>query len=465
MEADYLVIGSGASAMAFVDVMLDETDATFAMVDRRSAPGGHWNDAYPFVRLHQPAATYGVMSKPLGADRVETRGNNRGLMELSSGVEIAHYYHQLMDDVFLPSGRVQYLPMCEYQADSGVVSLLSGEVREVTVRRKVVHGTHLTTSIPMTHERRFTVAQGVACEPPNHLPRLAPRHRHVTVLGAGKTALDSLVWLLEQGFPPERITWVMPRDAWYWNRNLLQPGMRFFDATIGNKLAQNEASAAAASPEDLCLRMEADGAWLRLDTSVWPTLYHAAVITEMDLEALRRIDDVVRLGRVLRIEADRMVLEQGERATPPDTLFVDCTASAVEGNVGDFTPVFAPGRIDLQMIRPYQPCFSSALIAHMEATLPDDASRDAFTRVTPMTDRVEDWIRCQAVGLANQAAWNADENLATWLRACRLDPAHHIIKELDLEDAEKLEMLGRLVASAPAAQANLERLGAAVPVS
>ena len=37
------------------------------MVATRSAPGGHWNDAYDFVRLHQPAITYGVNSRSLGS--------------------------------------------------------------------------------------------------------------------------------------------------------------------------------------------------------------------------------------------------------------------------------------------------------------------------------------------------------------------------------------------------------------
>ena len=60
-ETDYLVIGSGATAMAFVDMMLTQTDATFLMVDRRPKVGGHWNDAYPFVRLHQPSGFYGVI--------------------------------------------------------------------------------------------------------------------------------------------------------------------------------------------------------------------------------------------------------------------------------------------------------------------------------------------------------------------------------------------------------------------
>jgi UDP-galactopyranose mutase len=46
--ADYLVVGAGASGMSFVDVLLEETDASILMVDRRDSPGGHWTDAYPY---------------------------------------------------------------------------------------------------------------------------------------------------------------------------------------------------------------------------------------------------------------------------------------------------------------------------------------------------------------------------------------------------------------------------------
>ena len=58
--SDYLVVGAGAMGMAFTDVLMTETDATVAIVDRHSHPGGHWNDSYPFVRLHQPSSFYGV---------------------------------------------------------------------------------------------------------------------------------------------------------------------------------------------------------------------------------------------------------------------------------------------------------------------------------------------------------------------------------------------------------------------
>ena len=52
LQADYLVVGTGAMGMAFVDTLLTETDATIVMVDKHGKPGGHWNDAYPFVHLH-----------------------------------------------------------------------------------------------------------------------------------------------------------------------------------------------------------------------------------------------------------------------------------------------------------------------------------------------------------------------------------------------------------------------------
>ena len=66
-ETDYLVVGAGAMGMAFADELLTQRpSARVALVDRHSRPGGHWNDAYSFVSLHQPAAYYGVNSLPLG---------------------------------------------------------------------------------------------------------------------------------------------------------------------------------------------------------------------------------------------------------------------------------------------------------------------------------------------------------------------------------------------------------------
>jgi hypothetical protein len=86
IDTDYLVVGAGATAMAFVDTLLTESDARIAMVDRRHRPGGHWNDASPFVRLRQPSATYGVNSRELGSWIKDEIGLNA--LFLRSGVRV-----------------------------------------------------------------------------------------------------------------------------------------------------------------------------------------------------------------------------------------------------------------------------------------------------------------------------------------------------------------------------------------
>ena len=53
IETDYLVIGAGATGMAFADTLITESDADVVLVDRRHRPGGHWVDAYPFDRVPQ----------------------------------------------------------------------------------------------------------------------------------------------------------------------------------------------------------------------------------------------------------------------------------------------------------------------------------------------------------------------------------------------------------------------------
>lgn len=46
LETDYLVVGAGATGLAFVDTLLAETgDVHVTLIDRHAAPGGHWVDA------------------------------------------------------------------------------------------------------------------------------------------------------------------------------------------------------------------------------------------------------------------------------------------------------------------------------------------------------------------------------------------------------------------------------------
>ncbi|MGB0478529.1 MAG: NAD(P)/FAD-dependent oxidoreductase, partial [Parvibaculales bacterium] len=97
--------------MAFADTFLTESDADMVIVDRHAKPGGHWNVAYPFVRLHQPSSFFGVASRELSRFEKDVVGFNKGLYDLASGAEVNSYFDDVMQQTLLPSGRVRYFPM------------------------------------------------------------------------------------------------------------------------------------------------------------------------------------------------------------------------------------------------------------------------------------------------------------------------------------------------------------------
>jgi hypothetical protein len=171
-EVDYLIVGAGAAGMAVADELLTSSDARILMVDRRDKPGGHWNDAYPFVRLHQPSAFYGVNSKELGSRTKDAFGTNRGLYNLASGFEVLAYFDQVMQQRLLPSGRVQYFPMSHVIGDDQFESLLTGERFQVNVRKRVVDSSYWTFDIPSTRPPRYSVSAGARCVPPNVIPQV-----------------------------------------------------------------------------------------------------------------------------------------------------------------------------------------------------------------------------------------------------------------------------------------------------
>lgn len=338
IEADYLVVGAGAMGMAFVDTLISETDATVVLVDRNDQPGGHWLSAYPFVRLHQPSAYYGVNSRRLGTDSIDASGWNEGFFELAGGSEVCAYYDAVLRQHLLPSGRVSYFPMSDYLGDERFRTL-GGEDYRVTVRRRVVDATYLSVIVPSMRPPLYDVAPGVDCIPPNQLARRRLRDRYV-IVGAGKTAMDSCLWLLRHGIAPDKLTWIKPRDSWLLDRAAVQPGPQFARRVLADFSAQSRAIAQATSIEDLYLRLEKLGCLLRIDKTVEPTMYRCAIVSRGELEQLRRVTDVVRMGRLRTVEPGRITLDGGTLDIDTDALYVDCTGDGI--GTREATPVFSP---------------------------------------------------------------------------------------------------------------------------
>src|SRR5207342_3206992 len=311
LETDYLVVGAGAMGVAFTDALIDHADVHVTLVDRRQATSGHWQDAYPFVQLHQASLFYGVASTVLGSGAVQQSGPEAGLQERARQAEIQAYYDDIVHRRFLGSGQVTFLHGSEYHSDGSahlVTSRVSGETRQIDVRRRVVDATYLSPTIPATTPPPFGVADDVRVVAINELARLDAAPERFVIVGSGKTATDGIVWLLANGVQQERIAWVRPREPWMLNRAVVQP-----DPAVALGLAADTMAAAAdaESLDDLFLRLEAAGVMLRIDRDVIPTMAKTPTLGAWELDLLRSIENVVRLGHVKHVTGHEIVLDDG----------------------------------------------------------------------------------------------------------------------------------------------------------
>ncbi len=452
IETDYLVVGAGAAGMAFTDALLTHSDATITIVDRRHAPGGHWIDAYPYVRLHQPSAFYGVASVPLGRDAIDQSGLNTGFYDLASADELRAYYAQVMQQHFLASGRVRFFPCCDYTGGTAghhqFVSRLTGATHQVRVRRKLVDTTYLEGSIPATSAAPFEMAAGVRCIPAGSVIHITQQPGKFVVIGAGKTALDTCVWLLSNGVPAPAIRWIKPREGWWLNRRFHQPHTLLPDFYAGASM-QVQAFAEATSPDDVFTRLEADGLLLRVDASVRPTMMHGAIVSETELALLRQIEDVVRLGRVRRIERDRIVLDDGVAPTHHDAIHVHCAAQGLRRP--PLRPIFEAGRVTVQPMFWGFACFQFALLGVVESMIDDIEEKNRLCPPIVYWDRNVDFLTAYFAMLTTERARSAHPALAAWARDTRLNALGQLGQHRDntkvVQARERIKRFGASAAS------------------
>jgi len=455
IETDYLVVGAGAAGMAFVDALVTACDADVVMVDRRHRPGGHWNDAYPFVRLHGPSALYGVNSRSLGSDTIDQNGPNAGYYPRATAAEICSYYQQVLDEQLLASGRVRFFGMSECVSDTRgehrFTSLLTGESTTVRVRQRVVDARYLEPSIPATHVPPFDTEPGVQLIPVNDLVKQGRSPSGFTIVGGGKTAIDACLWLLEEGVPPAAIRWIRPRDAWLLDRAYQQP-LALVPRLIEGVSLYLEAAAQADDISDLFRRLEACGQLIRIDPSVQPSTYRCATVSDAELARLRSIENVIRLGRVTHIAPDRIQLAGGSIPTDRGQVHVDCSAPGLRLAPG--RPVFADGQVTLQQIRACQPVFSAALTGYVEATRRDDTEKNRVCPANRYPDSALDWIPVTCTAQRAELAWAADRDLSSWMQRSRLNAISSLRDYLD--DPQMKSALARMLANIEPAIARLD---------
>ncbi|HKY75236.1 MAG TPA: pyridine nucleotide-disulfide oxidoreductase, partial [Acidimicrobiia bacterium] len=216
-----------------------------------------------------------------------------------------------------------------------------------------------------------------------------------------------------------------------------------------------ESAAEAGSPDDLFLRLEATGAMLRIDTDVLPTMAKNPTLGRWELDLLRTIENVVRLGHIRHVTRHEMVLDEGSVPLAPGSLVVHCAASGLQ--YPPLVPLWGPDKIRLQTIRAGFPCYNAALAGYVEATRDDDRERNRLCPPNALPDSPASWARMLVRGTVAAETYGAEPDIAEWANRCALNPAR--IEPWQRDDPAVQAALTRLAVSTPL---GLPRLAALV---
>ncbi len=403
--------------MAFTDALIDHADVRVALIDRRHGVSGHWLEAYPFVRLHQASAFYGVASTLLGGGQLQQRGPEQGLQERAPQAEVCLYYARMLER-FVESGKVEFFPNSEYVGERTVVSQVSGARFTVPERCRIVDAHYLAPSIPAEKPPPFGVADDARVLPVNGLARLDHAPSQYVVVGSGKTATDACIWLLAHGVDPDAICWVRPREPWMMNRAVVQPDPAIFTSMAADTM---QASAESASLEDLFLRLEEAGIMLRIDRTVMPTMAKTPTLAEWELEQLRTLENVVRRGHIEAVDRGKLAFADGEVAVSDDALVVHCAADGLK--YPPLVPVWRPEGITLQAIRAGFPCFGAAVVGYVEATRQDDGDKNRLCPPTGYGNSMAEWARMNVRGTQAVMSFMSEPDIKEWSNRAAINPA------------------------------------------
>jgi hypothetical protein len=202
------------------------------------------------------------------------------------------------------------------------------------------------------------------------------------------------------------------------NRAVVQPDPA---VALGYAADTMTAAASADSLEDFFLRLEAAGAMLRIDETVLPTMAKTPTLATWELDLLRTVERVVRLGHIKQVHAREMVFDDGVLALAPGTLVVHAAASGLQ--YPPMVPIWSPDKIRLQTSRIGFPCFNAALAGYVEATRDDDRERNRLMPPNTLPNDPASWARMVVRGTVAAGRFGAEPDIAEWATDCALNPA------------------------------------------
>ncbi|MEO1426076.1 MAG: NAD(P)/FAD-dependent oxidoreductase, partial [Pseudomonadota bacterium] len=155
------------------------------------------------------------------------------------------------------------------------------------------------------------------------------------------------------------------------------------------------------------------------------------------------------------ITPNEIILDEGTIPTTPYHCHVDCSARAITNE--SIVPVFQGDLITPQMVRSYQPVFSAAFIAHVEAHYDDEDEKNRLCGVVPLPNHDTDYLKFTAAFMMNQYHWGQDKDLRAWLKDNRLDGFSGLVAGIKPEETEKRAVMNRLRENSMPAMAKLQQ--------
>ena len=228
---DYVIVGGGMTGCGIVAELLDfRPDASILIIDKQERLGGHWNFAYPYVRLHNFTSYYTLYGYPM-PDKIRSQEHHRaGLPDILAyfgQIQAAFEQQKNLTMKFgLTTSEVTELPgvdktdmsavrwSIKYADKAGVAS----EVRAKTL----VMCTHCRAGGAPPHkpivgadDKKVAPAKNIypnQIEQMGDLKKLAASKARIAVVGGGKTGADAVMHLYWSGVPMENIVWVKKFD-------------------------------------------------------------------------------------------------------------------------------------------------------------------------------------------------------------------------------------------------------------
>jgi hypothetical protein len=179
-----------------------------------------------------------------------------------------------------------------------------------------------------------------------------------------------------------------------------------------------------------------------------------------ELDLLRSIENVVRLGHIKHVSRQEIVLEHGSLPRPAGSVIVHCAASGLQ--YPPLVPIWSPDKIRLFTIRAGFPCFNAALAGYVEATRDDDRERNRVCPTNTLPDTRATWATMQLRGTLATRAYGAEPDIAAWANSCALNPTK--IEPSQRDDPAVQAAAARLADHVEPGLARLAELAAPLPI-